>query len=116
VRLEGWIWAPSVRSTNQGDFDLEVSKNGGENLRATPNGEIRARAREVAMNNAIEKAEQLTALADAELGEVLTINETAGTPVPRRVVAEEAEAAGAVPIAPGLQTIEVTLQVSWRIR
>ncbi|MFB6241134.1 MAG: SH3 domain-containing protein, partial [Gemmatimonadota bacterium] len=46
VRLEGWIWAPSVRSTSQGGFDLEVSKDGGENLRATPNGEIRARARE----------------------------------------------------------------------
>lgn len=78
--------------------------------------ELQAQAREVAMNNALEKAEQLTALADAELGEVLTINETAGTPVPRRVVAEEAEAAGGVPIAPGMQTIEVTLQVSWRIR
>lgn len=46
VRLEGWIWAPSVRSTNRNGYDLEVSADGGENLRATPNGEIRARARE----------------------------------------------------------------------
>ena len=46
VRLEGWIWAPSVRSTNRNGYDLEVSSDGGENLRATPNGEIRARTRE----------------------------------------------------------------------
>lgn len=46
VRLEGWIWAPSVGSTNRNGYDLEVSADGGENLRATPNGEIRARARE----------------------------------------------------------------------
>ena len=46
VRLEGWIWAPSVRSTNRNGFDLEVSADGGENLRAEPNGEIRARSRE----------------------------------------------------------------------
>lgn len=46
VRLEGWIWAPSVRSTNRNGYDLEVSADGGENLRAAPNGEIRARARE----------------------------------------------------------------------
>lgn len=46
VRLEGWIWAPSVRSTNRNGYDLEVSADGGENLRATPNGEVRARARE----------------------------------------------------------------------
>lgn len=46
VRLEGWIWAPSVRSTDRNGYDLEVSAQGGENLRATPNGEIRARARE----------------------------------------------------------------------
>ncbi len=46
VRLEGWIWAPSVGSTSRNGYDLEVSSDGGENLRAEPNGEVLARARE----------------------------------------------------------------------
>jgi len=43
VELQGWIWAPSVTRTNQGGFDLRVSANGGENLRANPQGGITAR-------------------------------------------------------------------------
>ncbi len=43
VELQGWIWAPSVTRTNQGGFNLRVSANGGENLRANPQGSIRAR-------------------------------------------------------------------------
>lgn len=80
---------------------------------------LRAEAREEAMNDAIDKAEQLTELAGAELGEVLTINETGVTPPPRPVALEAEAAAGAaqaVPVAPGTQTIEADLQVSWRIR
>lgn len=36
VVLEGWIWTPSVASTNRGGHDLVVSADGGENLRAGP--------------------------------------------------------------------------------
>ncbi|MGD8698647.1 MAG: hypothetical protein PVJ43_05115 [Gemmatimonadales bacterium] len=43
VELQGWIWAPSVSRTERGSFDLRVSANGGENLRANPQGTIRAR-------------------------------------------------------------------------
>lgn len=42
VTLEGWIWTPSVGATDQDGFDLVVTKDGGENLRAKPNGEVRA--------------------------------------------------------------------------
>lgn len=80
--------------------------------------DLRAAAREEAMSDAIDKAEQLTGLAGAELGEVLTIRETGTTP-PRPVALEAEAAAGAaraVPVAPGMQTIEADLQVSWRIR
>jgi hypothetical protein len=31
--LEGWIWGPSVETTDRDGFDLIVSKTGGENLR-----------------------------------------------------------------------------------
>ncbi len=43
VELQGWIWAPSVTSSDRGGFDLRVSAAGGENLRANPQGSIRAR-------------------------------------------------------------------------
>ena len=38
--LEGWVWAQSVRPVSRGRFDLEVSAEGGENIRGGPNGEI----------------------------------------------------------------------------
>jgi hypothetical protein len=41
--LLGWIWAPSVETTDRGEFNLRVSAAGGENLRATPQGRIQAR-------------------------------------------------------------------------
>jgi len=71
-------------------------------------------AREAAWNDAKHKAEQLSELAGASLGEVLTISESGRGPQPvveRPVLA--AEAAAAVPVEPGSQTIEVDLQVTW---
>ena len=41
-----WIWAPSVRAEDRQGHDLAVSAEGGENLRATPNGRRLGRARE----------------------------------------------------------------------
>ncbi|MGH7585159.1 MAG: hypothetical protein ACREMH_02835 [Gemmatimonadales bacterium] len=38
VTLDGWVYSPSVARTNRGGFDLVVSADGGENLRAAPNG------------------------------------------------------------------------------
>lgn len=43
--LEGWIWAASVRDESSDGHDLVVSARSGENLRASPNGEIIARLR-----------------------------------------------------------------------
>jgi hypothetical protein len=43
VTLDGWIWSRSVRQADQEEFDLRVNVAGGENLRETPNGAIRAR-------------------------------------------------------------------------
>lgn len=41
VTLEGWIWTPSVSSSDRDGFDLVVSKAGGENLREAPDGDAR---------------------------------------------------------------------------
>lgn len=43
VVLEGWVWSPSVTASNREGFDLRVSADGGENLRAAPQGVIVAR-------------------------------------------------------------------------
>lgn len=78
--------------------------------------ELMDAAREAAMNDAIAKAEQLTELAGASLGPVLTINETSR---PAPAFAQEAAFDGvggaAVPVQPGSQTIEVTVNVTWFI-
>jgi len=69
---------------------------------------------EAAWNDAQHKAEQLASLAGAELGEVLTINESGRgvQPLAGRPVTAEA---AAVPIEPGSQTIGVDLQVTWSL-
>ena len=71
-------------------------------------------ARDQAMQDAKRKADQLVTAADAELGPVLTINETGGSVPPTPVAL--AQAAGAVPVQPGTQTVQVTVNVTWEIR
>lgn len=100
------------------DAAIEAGGNNIQNIsfEVSEREELMAAAREAAMNNATEKAEQLTALANAELGEVLTITEAGGTP-PTPVLLESAQtASSAVPIAPGTQEIQAIVQVSWRIQ
>ncbi len=43
VELDGWVWAPSLSETDRDGFDLSVQADGGENLRARPQGPIKAR-------------------------------------------------------------------------
>jgi uncharacterized protein YggE len=73
-------------------------------------------AREAAWEDAQHKAEQLADLAGAELGEVLTINESGRGPQPIVEQAVMADTAAAVPIESGSQTIEVDLQITWTLR
>lgn len=73
------------------------------------------RAREAAWEDAEGKAQQLADLAAAELGEVLSINES--TTVPRPVgLGGAVEREAAVPIEPGTEDIRVDLQVTWSLR
>ncbi|HMQ51019.1 MAG TPA: SIMPL domain-containing protein [Anaerolineae bacterium] len=72
-------------------------------------------ARQAAVDDAKRKAEQLTSAFDAQLGQVLAINESSQFPGPlpfSASMAVQADAA-AVPIEPGSQTVEVTVQVTW---
>jgi uncharacterized protein YggE len=72
-------------------------------------------AREEAMQDAQRKARQYVTAVGAELGPVLTINETGGVvPFASRELAQPA--GGAVPVQPGTQTMEVTVSVTWEIQ
>jgi len=53
--LEGWIWSPSIAGTDRDGFDYRVSAEGGENLRAEPNGAILARMEEGALFEEVEE-------------------------------------------------------------
>ena len=78
--------------------------------------ELEAEAREAAINNAQEKAEQLTQLAGADLGPVHSIIEVSGGgPVPF-ALADQAAAESSVPIQAGTMTIQANVQVVWEIR
>lgn len=76
--------------------------------------ELLAQAREAAWEDAEQKAQQLADLAGAELGDVLSINES--TRIPRPVgLGGAVEREAAVPIEPGTENIEVDLQVTWAL-
>jgi uncharacterized protein YggE len=71
-------------------------------------------ARRDALDNARHKAEQLAALAGRELGEIRAIVESSSpSPV---AFADSRGGASAVPIAPGSQSVQVTVQVTWQLR
>lgn len=116
------IVAVTVRDLDELGTLLDAAVEAGGNtiqgirFEISDNDALRSAAREAAMNDAIAKAEQLTDLAGAELGEVLTIEEAGGdAPSPVRLEAEAAQDV-AVPISPGQQEIAVRLRVTWRIR
>ncbi len=74
---------------------------------------LAALARDAAWEDALAKAEQLTALAGYELGPALTIQESSRIPRPYVERAMDVSVAAAVPIELGTQTVEVDLQVTW---
>lgn len=55
ITLEGWIWAQSIAEENREGHDRVVRAPGGENLRATPNGEVIARLSNGCLLNAQEE-------------------------------------------------------------
>jgi uncharacterized protein YggE len=70
-------------------------------------------AREAAVMNAKEKAEQLAALTGATLGDVYSIQESSYTPSP--VMQDTVMAESAAPIAPGTQSISIQVQITWSL-
>lgn len=99
------------------DAAVQAGANTIDNIRfeISDRDELIADAREAAVSDAQDKAEQLADLTGAELGDVLTISEAGSAPPPEPFIAEEADAVGgaAPPIEPDAQTIEARVQISW---
>lgn len=55
VTLAGWVWARSLSSIDQGEFDLRVTARGGENLRSDPNGTIVGHLSEGALLSRVDR-------------------------------------------------------------
>lgn len=72
-------------------------------------------ARAAAWQDAQHKAEQLAELAGATLADVLSINEFSQTPLPLAQNMAAMGAADALPIQPGLQQLQVSVQISWQL-
>ena len=74
-------------------------------------------ARKAAMEDAIAKAKLYVAAAGAELGPVMTITEQGGY-LPRTMSAPMMEAATAkpVPIEPGIESVDIEVQVTWELK
>jgi uncharacterized protein len=81
---------------------------------------LMVRAREAAWADALSRASQLAALAGRELGEVLSIDETAGHPRPPGPMRMAAMAASDVPgrlsLDAGEGAVVVSLTVGWSLR
>lgn len=99
------------------DTAVQAGANRVESIRFEVSDPLQAlaQARDAAWEDARQKAEQLAGLADAELGEVLMINEAATLPFPAIERVAAFDVAAAVPVQPGTQMVGVNIQVTWRL-
>jgi uncharacterized protein YggE len=100
------------------DTAVQQGSNLIENIRfdVSDSTEPLQQAREAAFNDARQKAEQLAELAGVQLGQVNAIYETSSQPpVPFATEGRAFAADQAVPVEPGTQDVQVSLQVTWEI-
>jgi uncharacterized protein len=72
-------------------------------------------ARSRAFEDAKDRAEQYAQLSGMDLGKVVSISETAGSQPPRPLESPRADAAMAVPLEPGQQTVGFSVTVIWEL-
>ena len=53
--LTGWVWTQSLQVVSRGDFDLVVSTSEGENIRATPSGDVLGRLEDGTLLEEVER-------------------------------------------------------------
>lgn len=77
--------------------------------------EVLQQARSQAFDNASEKAQQLAQLAGVTLGDVISIEETSSQPPIPFAVGGALQEDRAVPVEPGMQSVQVNLLITWEI-
>jgi uncharacterized protein YggE len=70
-------------------------------------------ARELAWQDAQNKAQQLAALSGLQLGQVMSMQESGAQPVG---VLTQAASSSDVPIELGMQSVQINLSVTWQVR
>lgn len=84
----------------------------------TDNADLLQQARDAAFADARMKAEQYAQLAQRPLGALVSVSEaTTVPPIPLegRAIAEDAQSATPVPVAPGQQEVTVTITARWAL-
>ncbi|MGI9524471.1 MAG: SIMPL domain-containing protein [Hyphomicrobiaceae bacterium] len=100
------------------DQSVEAGANqlGGITFDVTRKETLKDEARKQAMANARHRAELYAEAADAEIGRILSIQETFGRPIVRPTMAmTRAAAAESVPVEPGSQRLDVTVHATWEL-
>ena len=107
--------------TQVGEILDQAVQSGGnviQNIRfeVSDQEDVLTQARESAVAAARQKAEQLAGLVDAQVGQVVAISESTYFPLPYASGGiERAAQDSAVPIEPGSQNVQVTVQVTWEL-
>ena len=106
----------AVGPTIDGAVNAGANRVSGISFAATNKADAARRAREAAVVDARQKAEQYAQLTGLGLGGVMQISETtAGTP-DYRTAAAPAAASQATPIEPGEGSLTITVQISYELR
>lgn len=105
----------AVGPTIDGAVNAGANRVAGISFDAANKAETTRRAREAAVADARQKAEQYAQLTGTTLGGVMQIAETAGTPE-YRTTAAPAAASQATPIEPGEGSLTITVQISYELR
>lgn len=104
-----------VGPTIDGAVNAGANRVSGISFDATNKAEATRRAREAAVADAHQKAEQYAQLTGTTLGGVKEISESTGAPEYRAVPAPAA-ASQATPIEPGEGSLTITVQISYELR
>ena len=106
----------AVGPTIDGAVNAGANRVSGISFDATNKADATRRAREAAVADARQKAEQYAQLTGTTLGGVVQINETTAGGPEYRAAAGPATASQATPIEPGEGSLTITVQISYELR